>query len=213
LPFIKLSAIKKYNGKYLWLLIGISLIGVLGFTAFMLYGMQHISGVTGSVIMSATPPLTAILSVMFFKDMMNWKKALAIILAVSGVLVWQLGTQQQNVPNSVWGIVLVIAAICCEATYTLLGKAITKNYPPEDIAAFSAIIAFVGFIPVAAVQYRSGLFERIELKSWLELIGYRAITMGLGSVLWYKGIKQVEGSAAAAFMGNPQNRPCSLCWT
>jgi drug/metabolite transporter (DMT)-like permease len=66
LPFVKLSALKKYKGRDLWVLISISMIGVLGFTVFMLYGMQLISGVTGSVIMSATPALTAVLSVIFF---------------------------------------------------------------------------------------------------------------------------------------------------
>jgi drug/metabolite transporter (DMT)-like permease len=201
LPFINISSLKNYKGKDLWLLTGISLIGVLGFTTFMLYGMQLISGIAGSVIMSTTPALTAVFSVIFFRDRLNWKKVLAIILAISGVLVLQLGGHQQNSQNSGWGIVLIIAAICCEATYTLMGKSLTKNYPPEDIAAFSAIIAFVGFIPVAAFQYHSGLFERIEPKSWLELLAYGAITMGLGSVLWYKGVKQVEGSTAAAFMG------------
>lgn len=42
LPFVKLSGIKKYKGKDMLILTGIGLVGVLGFTAFMLYGMQLI---------------------------------------------------------------------------------------------------------------------------------------------------------------------------
>lgn len=151
--------------------------------------------------MSATPALTALLSVAFFKDPLDWKKILAIGLAVGGVLVLQLGGPHKNQHQSVWGILLVIAAIFCEATYTLLGKALTKDYPPEDIATFSAVIAFIGFVPITVWQYHSGIFEQTDLNDWLALIAYGAVTMGLGSVLWYMGIKQVQGSTAAAFMG------------
>lgn len=35
----------------------------------------------------------------------------------------------------------------------------------------------------------------------MALAAYGLITMGLGSVLWYKGISKVEGSVAASFMG------------
>ena len=201
-PFVKLSSIKKYKGKDAWLLAGISLVGVLAFTAFMLYGMQMISGVTGSVIMSATPALTAVLSVLFYNDDFNWKKGAAIALAVGGVIVLQLGTNSDHEgTHEVLGIVLVVAAICCEAGYTLMGKALTKDYPAEDIAAFSAIIGFIGFVPFMIWQFQGFSFASVNLKSWIYLALYGAGTMGLGSVLWYKGIQQVEGSTAASFMG------------
>ncbi|MCC8408234.1 DMT family transporter [Mucilaginibacter sp. UR6-1] len=91
--------------------------------------------------------------------------------------------------------------MCCEAGYTLMGKALTKDYPPEDIAAFSAKVGFVGFIPLMIWQFHEFSFANVSTQSWIYLILYGAGTMGLGSVLWYKGIQQVEGSTAATFMG------------
>ncbi|MEO6521904.1 MAG: DMT family transporter [Mucilaginibacter sp.] len=202
LPFVTLSNIKKYKGRDIWLLAGISLVGVVGFTVLMLYGMKYISGVTGSVIMSATPALTAVFSIVFFKDDFSWKKGAAISLAIAGVLVMQFGEHQNTQKgNELLGILLVVAAICCEAGYTLMGKALTKNFPPEDIAAFSALIGFIGFLPFMIWQIKEISFHTISFKSWFYLAIYGAGTMGLGSVLWYKGVKQVEGSTAATFMG------------
>lgn len=201
-PFVKLSNIRAYNGKNAWLLAGISLIGVVGFTVLMLFGMQQISGVTGSIIMSATPALTAGLSVIIFKDSFNWKKGIALLLAVSGVVVMQLGnTSATEGKNEFWGIILVVLAICCEAAYTLMGKALTKEYPPEEIATFSAILGFIGFVPFLIWQFHSFSFTAVPVKSWLFLAFYGAGTMGLGSLLWYKGIQKVDGSTAATFMG------------
>jgi drug/metabolite transporter (DMT)-like permease len=155
LPFIKFSNFKKYKGRDRWLLFGISIFGVLGFTALMLYGMRLVSGVTGSVVMSTTPAVTAILSIIVFKDKVTWKKTLALIFALVGVLLLQLQGNHGMHGNHLWlGVLLIFAAVCCEAGYTLIGKALTKNYPPEEIAALSALIASVLFIPIALCSYQ-----------------------------------------------------------
>jgi drug/metabolite transporter (DMT)-like permease len=202
LPFIKLSNLKKYKGRDRWLLLGIAVFGVLGFTAFMLYGMKLVSGVTGSVVMSTTPAVTATLSVILFKEEVTWKKVLALLLAIGGVLVLQFNSGQQHHSQQPWlGVLLIFAAVCCEAAYTLMGKALTKNYPPEEISGLSALIAFICFLPFCIWQWPELHMAKISGMNWLALAAYGLITMGLGSVLWYRGIQRVEGSVAASFMG------------
>jgi drug/metabolite transporter (DMT)-like permease len=203
LPFIKISNLKNYHGRDRWLLCGISLFGVVGFTAFMLYGMKLVTGVSGSAVMSATPAVTASLSVIFFKDKVTCKKIFSLLLAILGVLFLQLkgGDPQSSGGHSWWGLLLIFAAVCCEASYTLMGKALTKTYPPEEISGLSALIAVICFIPFSIWQYPELHIEKITMSSWLYLAAYGLITMGLGSVLWYKGISKVEGSIAASFMG------------
>lgn len=202
LPFINLSNFKKYKGRDRWLLLGISVFGVLGFTAFMLYGMKLVSGVTGSVVMSTTPAVTAILSILFFKDEVTWKKIVALVLAIAGVLVLQFKSGQQQTGQQPWlGVILIFIAVCCEAAYTLMGKALTKSYPPEEISGLSALIAVICFLPFWLWQWPELHLTKISGLNWLALAAYGLVTMGLGSVLWYRGIQRVEGSIAASFMG------------
>lgn len=201
-PFVQLSRLKSYKGRDRWLLSGIAVLGTLGFTAFMLYGMKLASGVTGSVVMSTTPAVTAVLSIIFFKDAVTWKKVLALALAIGGVLVLQLkGGQQSSEPQPWLGVLLIFASVCCESAYTLMGKALIKNYPPEEISGLSALLAIICFIPFCIWQWPQLDLAKVETGNWLALAAYGLITMGLGSVLWYKGISQVEGSVAASFMG------------
>jgi len=202
LPFVKLQNFRNYRGSDRWLLLGISALGVFGFTACMLYGMRMVSGVTGSVVMSMTPAITAILSVIIFKDQLTWKKGLALALALAGVLLLQL--KQGNAPrtsHSWLGMILIFAAVCCEAGYTLMGKALTGKYAPEEISGLSALIAVICFIPASIWQGPELRAQEIKPIDWLWLAAYGLVTMGLGSVLWYKGISKVEGSVAASFMG------------
>jgi len=153
-PFIKVSHLRHYQGRDRWLLLGIAVLGTLGFTALMLYGMKLATGVTGSVVMSTTPAVTAVLSIAFFKDEVTLKKVLALALAIAGVLLLQLKAgKHSSEPQSWLGIILIFAAVCCEAAYTLMGKALTKNYPPEEISGLSALIAIVCFIPFCIWQW------------------------------------------------------------
>lgn len=202
LPFIKLGNFRKYSARDRWLLFGIAVFGVLGFTAFMLYGMKLVSGVTGSIVMSSTPAATAVLSIVFFKDTVTWKKILALLLAVTGVVVLQLKGGSHGGQDHPWlGILLIFAAVCCEAGYTLMGKALTKNYPSEEISGLSALIAVIGFVPLCIWQWPQLVLSKVEVGDWLYLSAYGLLTMGLGSVLWYRGVKKVEGTVAASFMG------------
>jgi drug/metabolite transporter (DMT)-like permease len=202
LPFVKMGKIKDFKGKDLWLLIGIALIGVLGFTALMLYGMKMVSGVAGSIVMGTTPAITAGLSFLVFHDKFGWRKALAIGLAVAGIILLHFGDfSSEGGQNEILGIILVLAAVFCEAGYTLMGKALTKDFSPVSVAAFTALIGFLAFVPPAVWQYEPGFYQNIPQKAWMALGWYGIGTMGIGSVLWYKGIQKVEGSTAAGFMG------------
>lgn len=201
LPFVKLSDIKRFKGKDAWLLVGIGLIGVVGFTAFLLYGMKHVSGVMGSIIMSATPMITAALSFLFFSDKFGWRKITALLLAVAGIVIMRLGSSGSAAQETAWwGVILVVLAILCEAAYTLLGKALSEDFEVVEIACFSALIGFIGFLPMAIWQFEPGQLQSLKLGDTSALIWYGIGTMGLGSVLWYKGVQEVSGSTAAGFM-------------
>jgi drug/metabolite transporter (DMT)-like permease len=202
LPFTSFKPLRQFHSKDWWLITGIGVIGVLGFTALLLYGMKQVSGVTGSIIMSATPALTAGLSYLVFGDHFGWRKGTAIGLAVAGILTINIFSKDGGSNHSTfYGMLMVVGAICCEACYTLMGKALTKDFSPVLIACLSALIAFVAFTPVAVWQYESGLFSKATSSDWWTLIAYGVGTMGIGSVMWYNGVQRVEGSTAAAFMG------------
>ncbi|HSA82550.1 MAG TPA: DMT family transporter, partial [Geminicoccaceae bacterium] len=65
-----------------WLLVGlISLFGMFGFSALMLYGMRMVSGVVGAVVMSTAPAVTAAGAILFMRDAPSWRKIVAIALA------------------------------------------------------------------------------------------------------------------------------------
>lgn len=189
-------------GRRDWLLIvGIAVVGNIGFTLSLLYGMQLVSGVASSVIMSSAPAVTALAAVLFLRERMNRRKLGALLLGVVGVLVMNVFSSHEGASSNVWlGSLLVFAAVCCEASYTLLGKVATADVEPLQIAALSALLAGVLLLPGMLWQGSTIDFAAIPPAGWAAVGWWGLGTMALGSVLWYSGVERVPGHVAAGFM-------------
>lgn len=182
----------------------IALFGMFGFSVLMLFGMSLVSGVTGSIVMSVTPAVTALAAFLFLRESLGFRKALAIALAVAGVIVLQLQGQNSGAAVSgdlFLGSMLIFAAVCCEAAYTLLGKVATERASPLKIAFWAGLLSLPLFLAFSISEWSEISWGEISLKAWISVAWWGAGTMGLGSLLWYAGVSKTEGSTAAGFMG------------
>lgn len=189
-----------------WIILSlIAVFGMFGFSALMLYGMRQVSGVTGAIVMSTAPAVTAAASMLFMGDTPTWRKFLAIALAVAGVVVLRVsgsGSVDESAESIAWfGVALVFAAVCCEAAYTLLGKKISDHVDPLLVSFLASALSIPLFVPFAVWQWTQFYPSAVDISAWLALLWYGAGTLALGSVLWYSGVAKAEGSVAAVFMG------------
>ncbi len=201
LPFINWKILKKLSVKEWFLMAGVGIIGVTGFTVFMLYGMKYASGVGGSIIMSCAPAVTAFFSFLFFHDKLGWRKIVALTLGIAGVLVLNFaGEGSENSENMWLGIFLIFLAILCDAAYTLFGKVLTEKCRSVDIAGISALFGLIAFLPWFFIKGDFPEWQKVEISSWIYLFIYGVVIAGIGALLWYKGVKEVSGSTASGFM-------------
>jgi drug/metabolite transporter (DMT)-like permease len=160
--------------------------------------------------MSTAPAVTATGSVLFLSDSWNRRKIAAVALSVAGIVVVNVGgtsgsdALQSNTGFAALliGSALVFGAVCCEAGYTLLGKVATERLEPM-LTVFLASALAVPLFLAAAFAFELGSFAPggIDATGWLALFFWGAGTLGLGSILWYKGLQRAEGTIAAGFMG------------
>lgn len=209
LPFIikYRSDIRKLT-KRDW--INICLIGFAGyflFSIFMMLAMKNVSGVIASIVMGASPAVTAIASVIFLKDKMTARKWIAIALVVIGLMVVNAGESNMQMPGMqrtfgmlALGSFLVFLAVCCEAAYTIIGKK-EANIKPVLVSSLSVIFALILFIPFSIPEISEFNAGNVTTAQWLSVIWWGAGTISLGLTLWYLGIEKTSGVEAAGFMG------------
>jgi drug/metabolite transporter (DMT)-like permease len=193
---------KKARRSDLYVMVGIALAGMVGFTATMLFGMRLTTGVIGSTVMSTTPAVTALGAVLFLGDAMNWRKAVALSLAVAGCVVINLFRGADSVGDAVLlGALLVVIAVCFEAAYTLLSRRLSEGISSLE-ATFGALLMAAPLFVALALAFDphpfslsgAGAFE------WSALVFWSAAAGGLAPVLWYQGVRQAPGALTAASM-------------
>lgn len=206
LPFIikNREDIKKLTKKDFVNIILIGFVGYFLFSIFMMLAMKNVSGVIGSIVMGASPAVTAIASVIFLKDKMTLRKWIAIGLAVVGILIVNAGAgaAMKNYTTSMiaLGSFLVFLAVCCEAAYTIIGKK-EEHIKPVLVSSLSVIVALILFIPFSIPEFSEFKASSVTTSQWIAVIWWGAGTISLGLTLWYFGIEKVSGVEAAGFMG------------
>ena len=188
-----------------WLLIGgIGAIGLVAFSLFLLSGMTLVSGVIGAVVMSSSPAAVALGAAWFLGEELGPAKIAAVGLSIAGVVIintWGAELGSQGVWGSVIGSLLVLGAVASATAYSLLAKRVTKEVRPVlliPLAAWTAAVLFAGPGLYQAAQFD---FAAPGTEQWIALAWWGVGPFGIGTMLWFYGLKSVQASTASGFMG------------
>ena len=192
-------------GRRDWLVIAlIALVGMVGFTATMLFGMRLTTGVIGATVMSSTPAVTALASVVFLGAAMNWRKAGALGLAVVGVVAINLMRDMSGEDGGravILGAALVGLAVCFEAAYTLLSKLLSDGVSSVAVTFAATLMALPAFALLALLLDPNPYdISGASMADWGAVLFWGAATGALAPVIWYTGVRQAPGPLAASFM-------------
>jgi drug/metabolite transporter (DMT)-like permease len=183
-------------------LLAIGIVGTFGFTAFMYLGMQRSPGAVAAVVMALTPAVTAAGAALFLSERFGPTKVVAIVLAVAGVVtVNVVGSGGSGGGRALLGSALVLAAVCCEATYTLTGKRLTADFDALTLTTVAAAVALATFAPLAIWDSIGLDWAAPTLGEWIALAWWGVGTMAVGSLLWFAGMARASATTSSAFMG------------
>ncbi len=176
-----------------------SLLGNFLFSILMLYGMRHADAITAGVVMSAIPAAVALLSWLFLRERIAGRTGLAIALAVLGVAILATSREASATHVSLLGIVLLLGAVLCEASYVVIGKRLTGQVSPRRISAIINLWGLVLVTPFGLWQAQDFDFAAVSPGLWGGLVLY-ALAASMWTVwLWMTGLKRVPAARAGVF--------------
>ncbi len=177
-----------------------SFLGNFLFSICMLYGVALTSAVAAGVIMAALPAAVAVLSRIFLGEAVRRRVAVAIGFAIAGVALLAMargGTGATHV--NPWGVLLLLGAVLCEASYVVIGKRLSGRIAPRRISALINLWGLALATPLALGMAWHFDFASVTLPLWSLLLFY-AITASVITVwLWMRGLQQVPSSRAGVF--------------
>lgn len=184
-----------------------SFLGNFLFTLCMLSGMRLTSALSAGVILATIPAMVALLSWAFLRERITPRLMGAIALACAGIalLAWsrvpgQSTTGTAPAPASEWlGNLLIFGAVVCEASYAVIGKALTGRVGPRRITSIINLWGFVLMTPLglyAALQFDFAVLTAPTLA----LLLFYSLAASVWTVwLWMTGLRTVPAAQAGVF--------------
>lgn len=184
-----------------------SFLGNFLFSICMLYGMTQASAVTAGVIMAAIPAVVAVMSWLFLRERVDRQTWMGIVLGVAGIalLAWRPDAaavlDQPGPPSSTpWGMLLLLAAVGCEAAYAVIAKALSAHLSPQRVSALINLWGLILMTPFGLWWALRFDFATPQAGHWALLVFY-ALAASVGTVwLWMKGIRHVPAAQSGVFM-------------
>ncbi len=186
-----------------------SFLGNFLFSICMLFGVSLTTAVAAGLVMSSIPAVVAILSRVFLKERIGRRTMAAIACAALGIGLFSLQKPElagnvieptfMGLPHTVWGNLLVFAAVVCEASYVVIGKYLTEGLGPKRISAIINLWGLALVTPMGLWAAWHFDFGTVSPGIWLLLLFYGLAASVWTVWLWMTGLKTVPASRAGVF--------------
>src|ERR1700761_9517765 len=155
--------------------------------------LRHLTLTIFYILIFLAPIVTALLSAIFLREGVPWKKAVAIVAGFVGVIVavhpWS-GTREGD-----WiGFAACMVCVACFSTNMVWSRVLTQTESPESLAFFSGIVtavagfALMGFVHAAPLS--------IPLITGLFAMG---LFCALGTLCFYIAVKHTSAANVSQY--------------
>lgn len=180
--------------KYLFLQ---GLCGIVLFRVFTLYGLHSTGAVQAGIITGTTPAVLALLSLFLLGEQLTKSSFIGIACAVSGCIVINIFTGESGGDNSIFGCLLVLAAVICESLFTIFRKRISASVSATTnttVLIFCSLLLLL--FPAIWDLYYMTMIPNVTA---LIAIGYYGIfATVIAYLLWTFAVGKVSGATAGA---------------
>ena len=185
-----------------WVVIALAATGVIGFQAFLYYGLRLTTATNAGLLNSLTPLLTAFMADAFLKEKLNYHHWVAATITIVG-LVFILGegdlTNLLRLNFNV-GDLLVLTAMVSWVVYSLIAKKAMLGMSPLLLTALGVLLSLVVVIPLGV--YEAMVIQRpnLTLNAFWALMFISTGPTVLSLLFWNKGMKIIGPSRASLFL-------------
>lgn len=191
-----------------------SFLGNFLFSICMLYGVKLTGAVVAGVVMAGIPAAVALGSWWLLGERVGPRIWGAVACAVGGIVLLALTrapagqgagatagdtAAMATATGALWGTLLLVGAVVCEACYVVIGKMLTAQVSPRRISALINLWGLALVAPLGVWQALSFDFTRVNSGTWALLVFYALAASMVTVWLWMRGLQQVPAAQSGIF--------------
>jgi len=178
-----------------------ALTGVALFNALLRKGLTMTTAVASGIITSTTPAFIALISLLL-GERMTRIAMLGIAITIAGIVAVNAlgGGEGIDADRPIFGGLLVLGAVVCEALCTIFGKVLSGRVTPIAMATLVSVYGTAMLVPIGVWELRDFDPSDASLSGWIAIL-YTAIFLNGAFILWFHGVAKVPASIAGVFTG------------
>ncbi|MEW6553980.1 MAG: DMT family transporter [Actinomycetota bacterium] len=181
----------------------IAMLGAVGvfLTFFLLHeGIESASASTAAVIFSMNPVFTVLIASVVLRERLGLVGWLGVALGLAGAFMAVTGFEFAGLfsREDFLGGILVLASAATWSVYTVFGKRYSERY---GSLAVSFLTMAAGSLLLAALLTVEGGWSEMaayNLRAWAWLLYLGMVTVGIGYILYFEGMRRVPASRGAS---------------
>lgn len=171
--------------------------GSVGYTVLLIQGVTWSSAADAGIVAGTLPAVSALFAAVFLGERPGLRLVFAIALATAGVMaVAAAPAGPAQAPTRLLGIVMVLAAIGCEAVFILANKRLSRPLPPLVLSTLMCAGGLVlSALPAALAMHSSP--SVLSVPALAGIVYYAWVPTVGGFLLWYAGSARTSGARAS----------------
>jgi drug/metabolite transporter (DMT)-like permease len=195
------------RGGFLWPAPGDRLrvfaLGILGnvfYQQFFIFGLALTRAGTASVLLAATPIITALLSAALGHERVGVRTWIGVIATFIGIAIVVLfGGSLDEGAASLLGDVLMIGASISWAVYTVGSRRFIEKYGPVQFTAWTLWTGAIGLCLIGLPAVVRTDLGAVSTGAWLGVVYAGALSIGIAYLIWYYGVRAIGNTRTAAY--------------
>jgi drug/metabolite transporter (DMT)-like permease len=178
------------------------LIGMFGYHVLFFIALNHTTAINASIIGASNPIITAILSIVFLKDIITYKRVLGIILSFTGVFLTLTDANLTMIKSFSFntGDLFMLLAVALWASYAVFSKWVMPRYSPMILTFYSFLFCTVLIIPFVIYEAPWKLIGVIPYYSYVAVVYMSVFPSVIGYLVQQMSIKQIGPSKTSIFI-------------
>lgn len=186
-------------------LLVIAVAGIIGFVFTQLalaFSLTYTTPANLSLVVALAPIMVMILSAIFLKEAVTWKKILGVILGVAGVFVLVSNAGSGGTAaNNLLGIALASVNMLCFASYLVIIRRISQKYSSFTLMKWMLLFAAIVLLPFGLHELTAQRIYSPEITStaFLQLTFVLLFSSTLGYFLVPVGLKRIRATTVSMY--------------
>ena len=194
-----------FQRHHLGYLIGLGLLSNTAYQLFFVFGIARTTAANSSLILATVPAWVALIGTIAGVERVEPKGWLGVALSLAGIVLIILGGNSQAEFQfggpSLLGNILVLMAMLCWSTYTLLVRPMMRHYSSVVVTTIPTVIGAIPLVLIAIPSFVTLNWGEVPLIAWGALVFSGIFSITLAYFFWNFGVSRL-GSARTSLYSN-----------